>query len=110
MGRSIRLGRVVVRGVDRADWERVEGGVEVGRDLVRSGGSEGGVEGGQWRRRGRRLVGVDGVEMCLVVVGWKHMGRGRGRGGLIQRVVQEYRDGNWWRCRSHQVEGRLGVT
>ena len=88
--------------------------MEVGRDLVGSGGSEGRVEGGQWRRRRwrRRLVRVNCVEMCQVEVGGIDRGTvGLGRcGRLIQRIVEEYRDGNCWRSRSHQVEARLGVT
>ena len=89
--------------------------MEVGRDLVRSGGSEGWVEGGLWRWRGR-LVRVNYIEMCLIVVrgidggtvGLDWWGRGRGRGRLIQRIVEKYRDGD--RSWSHQVEGRLRVT
>ena len=59
---------------------------------------------------------VNCIEMCLVVgggidggaVGLDWWGGGRGRGGLIERIVEEYRDRD--RSWSHQVEGRLRVT
>ena len=46
MGWNIRLGRNVGRLVGSAGYDWMEGGVEVGRDLVWFGGSEGWLEGG----------------------------------------------------------------
>ena len=103
----------MAEGVETEGRERfkccgVECRVEMGRDLVWSGGSEGLVG----RRCRRHWPQYRTGEVCLVEVGGACR-RGVGRGwSLVERIVEEYRDGlvDWSWGRAHYMQWRVGVT